>query len=485
MNMTSRQILNRRLPSLFGFFFLLLAIGTITWLSRNTILFGTRAAADNTPKDVRISNITDTSFTVSYITDANVLGSIKFGKFGNMDQVALDARDTTQATTKEHTTHYITMKNLAPATKYTFTITSGQENFSNNTVPYEVTTATTLPDLPSDSDFVETESTTLKGKVILDDGSAPDEALVYLTGPDTQLLSTIVQNDGSYTMNLLTMRNKELSAFVLFEPDDLLQMQLVNATKTSTISLLAMEMDPLPLITLSQNYDFAVSTEPLVSPVASGSATPSGTPPAFPTTEESTNTTPQIVTPKEEQEFKDQQPLFRGKAVPNETVTITINSEQTITATVTTDANGNWQYRPDVPLEPGTHTITMRTLDASGFMRVITQSFVVYAEGSQFTEPSVSPSASVTPSPTTLPTGTPTPTIKPTNTPVPTKAGTTPTATPSPTKTPTPTQQVISTTVSVSKTPIPVTGNTSLLIIVFSIVAAIGIGALLFVFTAV
>jgi hypothetical protein len=479
MNIASHRILNKRFPSFVGFFFLLMAIGTIMWLSRNTILFGTKAATDNVPKDVRITNVTDTAFTVSYITDDNVLGSIKLGKSGQTDQVILDTRDISDGISKEYTVHYITARNLSPATEYTFTITSGSENFSNNATPYEVTTATKLTDQLSDLTGGEIESSTLTGKVILDDGTTPSEALVYVSSSDSQFFSTLVKPDGTYSLELTKLRNKTLSDLISLDLDSVLTMQVVNATKTSDISILYSQIDPVPLITLSKNYDFTLSDEPISSsPTASESATQDEEA-EFPTTEQETSSTPQILTPDEEQEFKDQQPLFRGKAVPNETVTITINSEQTITATVTADNKGNWQYRPDVPLEPGTHTITMRTVDASGLMRVITQSFVVYAEGSQFTEPSVSPATSATPTPTAKPTATPT--AIPTNTPAPTKPGTTATATPSPTATPTPTK-IAAATISVTTPPIPVAGNTSLTLTILGIMAAIGIGALLFVF---
>lgn len=481
MNTPSQRILNKRLPSLFGFFFLLLAVGTITWLSRNAILFGTKAATDNIPKDVRISNVTDKTFTVSYITDASVLGSIKFGKSEQGGQVALDDRDTAQGTSKEYTVHYISVKNLDPTTTYTFTITSGEESFSNNNVPYEVTTAGQLANPPPDQESTESESSILNGKVILDDGTSPVEGLVYINSEGSQLLSTMVKADGSYSLDLTNLRNTNLSDAILLDLDSILKMQIVDATKTSDISLLYSQTDPVPLVTLSKNYDFTVSEDPL-DPIASESADLSEEIPAFPIIEdEPGTTTPQILTPEKEQEFSDQQPLFRGKAVPNETVTITINSEQTINATVTADSNGNWQYRPKEPLEPGTHTITMKTVDASGLMRIITQSFVVYAEGSQFTEPSISPSASGTPTPTAKPTATPT--IAPSNTPAPTKPGTTATATPSPTQTATPIPtKVVAATISTTVPPIPVSGNTSLILSVIGIVTAIGIGALLFVF---
>ncbi|HEX8932398.1 MAG TPA: Ig-like domain-containing protein, partial [Patescibacteria group bacterium] len=195
------------------------------------------------------------------------------------------------------------------------------------------------------------------------------------------------------------------------------------------------------------------------------------TPAAFPTLGGSTIFNPQIITPQKDQSFKDPQPLFKGKAVPNANVTITINSTQTITSTVQTDANGNWQYRPDIPLDPGTHTITMSTLDASGLIKTISQSFTVYAAGSQFTEPSISPTQAVTP--TTIPTVTPTINPTATGTPAPTV-----TKTPSPITTKIP-------SVSPTNPPVPVTGsNNSLLLSVAGGISAVGVGALLFFLTA-
>ena len=145
--------------------------------------------------------------------------------------------------------------------------------------------------------------------------------------------------------------------------------------------------------------------------------------------------------PRKDQEFSDQQPQFNGLALPNQEVTVTIHSEESIETKVTSDANGVWRFRPEQPLSPGQHTITIVTRDAFGLLRSITQSFTVFAQGTQVNQ-SATPSATPTLS---LPTKTPTPTIKPTNTPTPTRTPTpTPRVigqalTPTPTKTPTPT----------------------------------------------
>lgn len=473
-----QPLLNKRLPSFLGFFFLLLAIGTITWLSRNAILFGTLAADDNTPKDVRVSNITDSSFTVSYVTDANVAGTLAVGTANQTNQVTLDDRDKKQNTPQEYTTHYITVTNLTPSTPYTFTITSGGETFQNGETPYQVTTG---PPLTIES----AANTIITGKVTHDNGTPATNVIVYVSAANSQVLSALTNNTGTYNLDLKTMRAANLTSLMALSAQSSLTVHIMDATKKSEASVLRGQANPIPLIVLSKNYDFAVSNEPLVpSPTATDSAelsgTPSVTPFSFPTTEQGeAGTAPQILTPQEKQQFIDQQPLFRGKALPNESVTITINSEHTVTATITADANGNWQFRPDEPLEPGTHTITIRTIDASGLMRSITQSFVVYAEGSQFTEPSVSPSANPTNTP--IPTATATP--RATNTPTPTKTTATGTPGANPTATATPTKAAAA-TISATTPPIPVTGNTSTILTIAGIISAVAIGALLLVFAA-
>ena len=388
MNNLANSLWNKRLPSLLGFFVFAISLGTIAWMSTNAILFGTKAAIDETPKNVQISNVTDTSFTISYTTDDAVLGSLSYDTPGQVKQVILDNRDKNQSTPKESTVHFITATNLTPHTPYTVSIISGAKTFLDNGRPYSVITG---PSLKTDSK----EENMLSGKIMLDTGG-PAEAIVTISTNGSQTLSTLSKPDGTYQIDLSPLRDQSLLGFIPLSPKTPLKLQATNATAKSTVSLLKSQINPVPLIILSSNYDFTISTQPLSpSPSASGSATPSASPPAFPTTEESTNAAPQILTPKEDQTFKDQQPLFKGKAVPNETVTITINSEQTITATVKADDRGNWQYRPEEPLEPGTHTITIRTTDASGLIRVITESFIVHAEGGQFVEASISPSTTM------------------------------------------------------------------------------------------
>ncbi|MBI2420675.1 MAG: hypothetical protein HYV38_01165 [Candidatus Levybacteria bacterium] len=164
------------------------------------------------------------------------------------------------------------------------------------------------------------------------------------------------------------------------------------------------QIDPVPLITLSQNYDFSESEE-------SEEPKPTEDIPNLPTIEKAVSSDPTIENPSKDEKFSDQQPEFSGSANPNESVSIEIHSDENIKTQVTSDSNGNWAYRPTKPLSPGEHTITVTTKDKSGILKKITRSFTVFAAGDQVSEsatPSATPIFTPTPTPTGIPIPTPT-----------------------------------------------------------------------------
>ena len=119
------NIWDKRIPTLFGILLIVLGIGATVFLAQKNVTFKGFAVPSELPKNIRISNVTDTSFTVSFTTDADVISSINFGKDKNLGQTALDERDRT-GTINSHTLHSITVKNLASQTTYYFSIISGQ-----------------------------------------------------------------------------------------------------------------------------------------------------------------------------------------------------------------------------------------------------------------------------------------------------------------------------------------------------------------------
>ncbi len=445
-----RPVLEKQLPAYLGFVVLLVALGITILLSGNTVLFITKATVGSEPKNIQISNITDSSFTISYTTDVPTNGSISYSPDPSLSQIALDDRDQQASGAANHQVHFITVKNLAPETKYYYAINSGSQKTENNGAPFEISTTQWSQGQTGSS------APTLSGSVALSDGSVPTEGIVYVKTDGSQQLATTILPDGSYQLSLDGLQS---STSATLSPDTVLQVQAETATQQSSAKVLVSEADQVPKIIIPQNYDFTLGTEPSVEP--SQTASQSG---GFPEDTPAPVNSPVITSPTDQQAYKDQQPLFTGMALPNTEVDITIKSQQEISAKVTSDDSGSWQFRPPVSLAPGNHTITMSSLDANGILQTISRSFTVYAQGSKFIEPSVSPIAQ--PSPIATPTAVMTPTTAPTATPTPT-ISIQPTI-PAPQK-PTPTLA-----------PVPKTGSSAVITGVISGMAILGIGALLF-----
>jgi len=465
---------NKRIPTVLGMILLVAGISVSLWLVENGSLDISRAAPGDQPKDVRITNVSDTSLTVTYSTDKPVLGTLLYSDEATPDKIAIDDRDQRSGVPGEYRYHYITIKNLDPGKKYFFKIVSGENSYLDNGSPFTMTTAEKIPGSPP-------SQPPIVGKVILSDGTTPSEAVVFMNTDNSQTLSVMVKTDGSYILPLNSLRTNNLGSYVTLLDDSIIKLLLSGIGGTSSVSVLAKQINPVPVVTLSNNYNFTISD------TATDTSLPTDFS-GFPTLNAIEEEAGQISTadvdiesPTDQEAFSDQQPLFSGTAVPSEDVEIEINSETAIKANVTADSNGRWSFRPDTPLEPGEHTITIKTRDEFGILKAITRSFVVYAEGSQFTDPSISPPAS-TPTPTVVATNTPSPTpVIPTDAPSPT-----PTQIPAvggeilPTATPSPTL------VDVATTPIPTleaTGSSNVLVTGLVGMVAISVGLLIFFFT--
>lgn len=116
-----------------------------------------------------------------------------------------------------------------------------------------------------------------------------------------------------------------------------------------------------------------VLTTTLTPPPAGG---PAGTPSAQISPTGTPSATLAIVSPGNDSTATTEKPTINGKAAPGATITVTVYSTPH-TVTVVADANGNWSYTPDTPLESGPHNIVASTTDGRGQTQTTTTAFVV------------------------------------------------------------------------------------------------------------
>ncbi len=468
--MRQQSFLNKRIPTLLALVLIVLGIGTTAFLTRTGTIFKSGASPSEAPKNIRVTNINDTSFTITYTTDTPTLGSISFGKNISLGTVLLDDRDQTTNTPHAYTVHTVTVKNLSPNTQYFYSVISGDTTYMNNATPYTITTGQTITETPSLEQVIS-------GTVTLPAGNNGSGALVYLQIPNGQIVSTVTDMQGNYHLSLATIRTPDLLRYASVAKTDTISLIFTDGLAISHVAT-TLQNFPMPAIILSQDYDFTITGSPTGVPVSNTS----GGFPLFSTIP--IIESPAITIPQANQNFTDQQPLFKGVAQPNATVNITIHSDAAIQTQVIADGNGQWTFRPDTALSTGSHAITITTPDASGTQKTITQPFTIFPSGSQVFD-TATPSATSVPTPSTSsgPTATPIASVSPTVAPslsptvTPTIGAT---ATPEPTigATATPPPSPTAFIPSPTKAPLPSTGNGSIFTIglVSIIMTIVGIG---------
>lgn len=466
-----QTIWNKRIPTLFGLILLISGVIATSYLTQKSgSLFGF-AAPSNNPENIRITNVSDTAFTVSYTTPDTVLGTLSYGTDQMLGKLGLDDRDQQTGVPKEYRVHYITVKDLKPKTAYFFSILSGTGTFLNQKSPFSVTTADSIGRPPSTQN-------PMIGNIVSNAGSTITEAVVHITTDSSQPLSTLVKTNGSYLIPLNILRRKDLSSYDSITDTTKFNLFVISPDSTARAVVFAKQTNPVPSIILTKSYDFTLEDTAVIQDIASSSGIIDNFP-SFSATEK-IEAKPQIQIPEKQEAFNDQQPQFSGTALPGERVEVIVESENPINATINADRNGRWIFRPSKPLAPGKHTITIKTRNRAGIIETIKQEFEIHAEGSQFTEPSVAPvTPTTTPTPTKIPSGTISPT-KP-QSPTPTKTVLTPTGTLSPSPLPSnPTETLTPTLIAAVPTgtpapALPATGNSS-----YAVSGIIGAASVLF-----
>lgn len=409
----------RRIPTILGLFILLAGIAAGVFLIQKGLVWFLRAEPTTTPKQVKITNISDNSFAVSWITEGKVAGFIKYSPTLSLDLIAVDDRDQISGETASYTTHHATIRGLEPATKYYFKIGSGKNLYDNNGKPYEVTTAptTTNPPLPSDPAY---------GAINKPDNSPAAGAIVYLSLANTTPLSALTKNTGSWLITLNNARTIDLSTYASYDREASIEEIFVQggAMGTATAVVTTKNDSPVPTIALGKSYDFRqakASGEPTATPTPSDSKFSLEPIEATPAVEKELT----IINPSQGEKISTQKPEILGQGPAGVEIDISLESPATYSGKIKIGTDGNWNWSPPEDLEPGEHTVTAKYTDENGIKHLISRSFVVLAAGEELAfeaSPSATPTPSLSPTPTATPSPTPTLTITPTPTP-PARAG--------------------------------------------------------------
>lgn len=422
-----------KIPTIIGI--LILLVGTfagVFFLQKNQV-FKIGADATEMPKDVRTSNLTDTSATISWVTESATTNFINWGK----SQQSLGSLENESETNQKFVTHSITLTGLEPVTNYYFQINSEGNTYDNNGLPWQFTTGPQLS--------VNQNSIPVSGSVITSSGQPSKRAIVYVT-VDGYILSTLTSDEGNFFLQLNGVRGSDLKSIAKIDiTKTLLNVSVQSQNReTSLAQIFPQSANPIPPLVLGQSKDYRSlkpsqsgdnpnvdlnlptdATEGSKFDISSGSGTTKPTSIILESVTEGEVITTDV-------------PEFFGKGPAGETITVTVHSEELPAQTIKIPKNGSWSYSPSTQLSEGPHSITVSWIDASGITRFLTRNFVVQAgEVPAFVSTPSGSTPTPKATPTLTPKASPTPTLKATPTIKPT-ATATPSATLKPTSTPKP-----------------------------------------------
>lgn len=375
----------RRVPKILALVVLLIGISSGALFAKFGLGTFTGGKKISEPTSIRISNVTDSLASISWITENASSGYIKYGLAGKtLKSVAYDDK-TTGDISDEYKIHHITIRGLSPESKYSFVIISQGREYKNEGKLFEFET------------FAVSSLSQLKpatGRVTLKNGDSATGSIVFLQLTGATLLSTLVKSDGSWVQPLNISYDMATKLPVSDEGLKKLNLYVIDPNGDEAQALIDTDHDfPAPDIVIGEKNN-SHSDKPNVDvPVVLGDSS------------QEQDLGFVLLQPVDNQAISSSRPLIRGKGEPGQKITVVVESKPQA-AVVVVDNRGNWQWTPFRDLAPGIHTVTAKTTNLQG--KVITEErrFIVLKSGSQVLAEST-PSASLTPSPTVIPSPTP------------------------------------------------------------------------------
>jgi len=236
-------------------------------------------------------------------------------------------------------------------------------------------------------------------------------------------------DSGNWVMPLSTSRTADLSGWLSY--DRVATVYTIRADGglegKATATVITGIDQPVPPITLGQNYDFRQPAQErqAASDKQQSTSQPSRPPESSlrslfnfedlgPVTPVATGVT--LLNPGGEGEkVSTTKPELFGDGPKETQVNITVESSETVKGNAVVGDDGKWRFAMPTDLAPGSHMVTLQWIDAEGIIQTLKRSFIVQAASGE---------PAFTASPSAVPTKNLTPTLGPRKTVTATTSGT-------------------------------------------------------------
>jgi len=388
----------KRIPSILGLLLLLGGVVGGVFLTNQQTIFTSKASSSCQPKNPQITNITNNSASISFITESSCLSSLSINNQTIENEAVIN-------TDKKSKIHYFNINNLSASNEYVFSFIVDGKTYGESS--YKLETA----DNPNGS---IPSSNLAWGRVFTPELKAANKVIVFLNIPGSYPLSALVTSSGNWNISLANSFNESKSGRFTSINNTAEEIIVTDQDNQATqITGNTSNNDPIPDIILGQNQ---FSSASIIYDTKTDTGSLSSVVPA------SDSKDLDILNPKNSESISTQKPDFFGTGPGNSTIKIEVHSSTVYSDEVTVNSDGSWNWSPPADLDPGEHTITATAI-IDGVEQIITRNFTVLAtdNGLTYTASSSAVTTTPTPTPTTskiTTTNTPTPTTI--NTPSPT-----------------------------------------------------------------
>ena len=199
--------------------------------------------------DLQALNIFDTAATIVWETDTPTIGGVVFGENENLNQKAADNRDRGQP--QARVTHFVTLNNLKPATKYFYKIGDGSSESSEKNLTF-----TTAAGQPSSDELSFSFLKPLKGTILNVNLNPIDESLIFLNLNGAEKMATFSSTAGNFILPLRQVYNSKLDQLFSIPPDSPATLTIKKGPLQSEVKILISDTTVnLPPLTIGNNLD--------------------------------------------------------------------------------------------------------------------------------------------------------------------------------------------------------------------------------------
>ncbi len=374
----------KKIPTILGLLILIGGVFVGVFLTNKNTNFISKAGSDCNPNNPQVTNITNNSISISFVTESPCLSSLSIDN-QTVENSAVLSND------QKSKIHYFDVNNLEDETEYEYSFINDGKSYKLSS--YKIKTAQNPNGLIPSSNLAW-------GRVFTPELKPASKVIVFVNISGASPLSALVTSSGNWNISLANSFNESQTGRFTPIPNIPEEIIVIDQEKQTTqISANTSQNNPTPDIILGQNQ---FSSLPVTFDAETNTGSLSLITPV-PNSKEL-----DILNPKDNESISTKKPDFFGTGPINSKIKIKVESLVVYNDEITTESDGSWNWSPPSDLTPGEHTITV-AVNENGIEKIISRKFIVLA-AEDLLSYSASPSATTITS-TITPTSTPTPTV--------------------------------------------------------------------------